>query len=44
MNLEGQIVEHNERREADLTDQKLRVSTAFEELAERFPRRRFFNR
>jgi hypothetical protein len=42
--LEGQIDETHQKKEEEHLDYKMRVSTAFEEIAERFPRKRFLNR
>jgi hypothetical protein len=42
--LECQIDETHQRKEEEHQDYKMRVSTAFEEIADRFPRKRFLNR
>jgi len=36
--------EMSEKKDNDAQSQKAKVSTAFEEIAERFPRRRYLNK
>lgn len=39
--LEGQIDQYHQKKEEDCLSQRTKVATAFEELAERFPRKRY---
>ena len=42
--LEGQITDFEKKVEADAISQKTKVATAFDEIAARFPRRRYLNK